>query len=787
MNKTKSIAPKCSNCAEERKKADHSRKYAHELKNIFITISTVVNSEMDSPHPSFSFMTNNNNTNTNTNTNHVVDSGDVSPFIMEGRRQRFHSKKNGNNNHNHNDSPFYFLKALCDYGKTLIKEINDMGKDYVNNGDTIQPFNIAKAIDFCVDMFDTKRKYDKAKKHLEIYSDINFSYNKEIKSISETGFKMVLINLLTNSYKFTIKGKIVVRAVSIPKEKKIRILVKDSGKGFNPNEFIKNGCFYVYEKNQDLNADGSGLGLIIVNEILTKFKIKLDCISSAEKGGSLFYFDLDDTYPYYDEINPTNLMTDSLTKIINDINSGKKDNEFAPTKSFMDFQNNFFNANNNINEIDNRIENKTENKVENKNEINSSNNTSNKNLNNLNTSNNNLKISVNNHDDRRRFSFMNSNSDINSSPIINNSKNTDKRVSFKNFKNAVEKNSKNLNVNIYNLNNTTLFSFDKVSNKKIKSIVSNNDNNNNNNSNNQNSVLMATPNKKRIDKFPTLEKRKSMNKESSKIKKEGKSNILEQIIKDKQNFKKLKTFNLTAKKEKDIQTFKSKNISKKNVDEIINNLTEKVNEDEKNSEQKKKIKEDKKKNVKNYKKLLDSNFNKTNFYLFELRKIFLKNEIYIHLSQKKEKCLTEPSSSDKKSDKKLKKKKTFYNNNNKVYIIVCDDEQFVAISATELIKNYYIKKGKEPHIYYTPNGIECLYLMYKLSFIENRKIEYILMDLEMPFLNGIKTCNIIKSIKEANIRVFILSGDEPNDCLADGYCNKPLNEVDIVNKLDKEK
>ena len=44
--------------------------------------------------------------------------------------------------------------------------------------------------------------------------------------------------------------------------------------------------------------------------------------------------------------------------------------------------------------------------------------------------------------------------------------------------------------------------------------------------------------------------------------------------------------------------------------------------------------------------------------------------------------------------------------------------------------------------------------MYKLSFIENRKVEYILMDLEMPYLNGINTCNIIKSIKEVNIKVF---------------------------------
>ena len=776
MIKTKSIVPKCNNCVEERKKADQSRKYAHELKNIFITISTVVNSEMDFPHPNphshppptFSLISNN-------NSNHVVDSGDVSPFIMEGRRQRIHSKKGtGNNN---NDSPFYFLKTLCDYGKTLIKEINDMGKDFVNNANTIQPFNISKAIDFCVDMFDTKRKYDKAKKNLEIYSDINFSYNKEIKSISETGFKMVLINLLTNSYKFTIKGKIVVRAVSIPKEKKIRILVKDSGKGFNPNEFKKNGCFYVYEKNQDLNADGSGLGLTIVNEILTKFNIKLDCISSTEKGGSLFYFDLDDTYPYYDEINPQNLMTDSLMQIIKDINSGKKDNDFLNSKAPLDFKDNIIHININLN--DNLKESKMENKID----INSSSNSNN----NLNNSNNNVKINIKNPNDKKRFSFMMP-SDVNSSPTFNN-KNNEKRVSFKNFKN-IEKNSKNLNVNIYNLNNATLFSFDKGSNQKIKSIVSNDNNNNTNNNINNNSNYIqnniATPNKKKIDRFFTLEKRKSMNKETSKVKKEGKTNILKQIIKDK-HFHKLKTFNDTAKKGKDIQIFKTKNISKKNVIDICNNMIENANEDDISSEQIKKLKEEKKKNVKNYKKLLDNNFNKTNFYLFELKKIFLKNEIYIHLSvQKNKKCITEPSS-NKNSPRKLNKKKSFSNNNNKVYIIICDDEEFVARSARELIINYYIKKGKEPHIYFTPNGIECLYLMYKLSFIENRKIEYILMDLEMPYLNGIKTCNIIKSIKEVNIRVFILSGDEPNDCLADGYCNKPLNEVDIVNKLDKER
>ena len=248
------------------------------------------------------------------------------------------------------------------------------------------------------------------------------------------------------------------------------------------------------------------------------------------------------------------------------------------------------------------------------------------------------------------------------------------------------------------------------------------------------------------------------------------------------------------KKGKEIQALNLKNLLKKNSEDY--NFCNGENENEDDEElilelnKLKKIKDEKNKKNINYKKKLDKNFNKTKFYLFNLRNIFQKNEIYIHLSQKQnKKCITEPSTerNTSKKVKNAKQKKKLFDNKKKVYIIICDDEEFVARSARELIINYYIKKDKEPHVYYTPNGIECLYLMYKLSFIENRKVEYILMDLEMPYLNGINTCNIIKSIKEANIKVFILSGDEPGDCKADGYCNKPLNEFDIINKLDKEK
>ena len=148
--------PNCDFCKEERRKADRSRKYAHELKNIFITISTIVNTEIESPTINFSNISGN----TSHIASHIADSGDVSPFIMEGRRHRVNTKVNNNNNNN-TDSPFYFLKTLCEYGNTLVKEINELGKDFVDNNGEIKPFNISKAIDFCVDVFDTKRKYEK--------------------------------------------------------------------------------------------------------------------------------------------------------------------------------------------------------------------------------------------------------------------------------------------------------------------------------------------------------------------------------------------------------------------------------------------------------------------------------------------------------------------------------------------------------------------------------------------------------------------------------------------------
>ena len=674
----------CIQCSEEIKKANLSRKYAHELKNIFITISTVVNSEIENNHQNYNSVSN--------DASMACESGEFSPYIMEKRKSRpsiIQYQGNTQITNKVNDrSPFTFLKTLCDYGKTLIKEINEMGQELVaNENNKVEYFNVSKAINFCVDMFETKKTYDESKKNLEIYSDINFSYDKEINSISETGFKMVLINLLTNSYKFTIKGHIVVRAVSIPKEKKIRILVKDSGKGFNPKEFKKNGCFYVYEKNQDLNADGSGLGLSIVNEILTKFNIKLDCSSDTEKGGSLFYFDINDSSPYYDEINPQKFMTDSLNKMINDINTGKNSKNIIAVKTGL---------------------NKNKNKV-NRKSVNF----------------NNFKINLKYVENNKRNSFM--------EDKMNNSNKKIEGASGKIIKNNNRLGTNNLLVLEKN--------DEKIKRKSFGNFPIINENL---------YYINSTPNKKKIGRFYSLENSTNfkLGLNFNSHKKNG-QNLLQQIIED--GMSRNATYN--------IEGYEKERINKKKTDKA---------------------------NV-NYKKLLNKKFNKSDFYLFDIRKLFLKSEIYINIYLKSFKRSQTEIVSPKHTKSNNNKKNIQMQNQDKIYIIICDDEEFVAMSAKELIINYYLKKGKEPHVYFTPNGIECVYLMYKLSIIENKKIEFILLDMEMPYLNGINTCNIIKSIKETNIPIYILSGDEPKNCNADGYCNKPLNEIDIINKLDKRK
>lgn len=628
---------KCKLCSESSKKAIMSAKFAHELKNVFIMISTIV-SDTNKKRNSFESMVH-------------QDSGILSPFRFDRRRanQIDISMDNASINVEDNEEKFSFLKSLCDYGKSLIKEMN---KIFLEEKKTkCELFYVSDVIEFCVKMFKFK-KYREGKK-FKIKSDIKFSYNKAINSINETALKMVLINLLTNAYKFTEQGEIVVSAIEMPEKKKIYICVKDTGVGFDVNEFEKKGIFSKYAKNEKYNTDGSGLGMEIVQDVLKKFNSELNFHSDPKLGGSVFYFELVDTYPHNDFIDLKKLMPYSIKKIFDDINSGKTDLYADDNKRNR--------SNNNIN---------GERKSVTRSDIN-------------------IKQSR-----KKRVSIM----EGGNIPI-------------------------NINGNKNQINDLFTSAVKQTNNKK------------------------GIINLKKIgeDEKPPIFLETVLKTSCKNVKKS---------LNSKKNVKKFKT---------NVPLLNLKNLEKPIEFSGIQN-NDSIHLD-------------------HFKSKLDANYDNTDFYLLSLRHILEKEKIYNNLNKKIERKKTYSSvlNNMQKSGKKTAEK---YHSQfrpseiKRINIIICDDEYEVARAAEEIVKRYLKKRGFKPHVYYTKNGIECLYLIYKLSILEKQIIKFILMDAEMDVLDGIATCNIIKDNRAINQKVYLLSGD-PRDCKADGYCSKPLTEADL--------
>ena len=264
-------------------------KCAHEIKNILISI--------------ISFIENSN-------------------IIIEPLDFLYDHKENGIKN---TLSPEYcknFLKSLCDFGMQLILDVNRLSKEESNrfdiNEEKIDKFNAIEALNFCVRMFESRCIFEK--KNIQIKTSFNIPNNKLINSISQVKFKQVIINLLSNSYKFTIKGYIKVSAEK--EDNKIKITITDTGVGFNENEMENiNSPFRVIQNNQHLNKNGSGLGLYITKEILNLCGSELKY--NSKKGvGSQFWFEIDDSNSI---IDPTMILNDNFKKLINEINHGIKD------------------------------------------------------------------------------------------------------------------------------------------------------------------------------------------------------------------------------------------------------------------------------------------------------------------------------------------------------------------------------------------------------------------------------------------------------------------------------
>ena len=224
-----------------------------------------------------------------------------------------------------------YVCSLCDYCIYLTK-VKDLFKKIDPNDSNNAGFDISETIKFCQNIFNERATYDTNKDNLQvIYEEKDDKYptiplNRKIKSMSEIQFKTVLINFLSNAYKYTDSGSIKIKTRMFNKKKekkqKLRIMVEDSGTGFKGINIEMNKPYHYHDKGKK-NKEGSGFGLYMVTEILKTVNSNIKYQTS--EAGSMFYFDLIETSPFNEIIDLTKMYSSYLRQLIDDINAGKKD------------------------------------------------------------------------------------------------------------------------------------------------------------------------------------------------------------------------------------------------------------------------------------------------------------------------------------------------------------------------------------------------------------------------------------------------------------------------------
>lgn len=151
---------------------------------------------------------------------------------------------------------FSFLSILCDYGLNLILDINttdhidytakknssSLTKSIFNSSTQQDEYNLVDALSFCVKMFQARKHFDN--KSIDIILDNQIKRETNIKSIPSLRLRQVVINLLSNSYKFTCRGEIKL-SCSYTSQGKVRIKVSDTGTGIS-DAYMK----YLFEPYQ---------------------------------------------------------------------------------------------------------------------------------------------------------------------------------------------------------------------------------------------------------------------------------------------------------------------------------------------------------------------------------------------------------------------------------------------------------------------------------------------------------------------------------------------------------
>jgi signal transduction histidine kinase len=197
-----------------------------------------------------------------------------------------------------------YLNIINKNGEQLLKLINDiidLSKLEVDELKLdIEYFNIKKLLTDIYQSFSFNNKI--------INNKIKFRINinkKDMDCLIQTDkyrIEQILVNLISNSIKFTKNGDIIEFGCYLLKSNVLKCYVKDTGIGFNKKdkEIIFNR--FIQLDNMS-NRKGTGLGLSIVKGLINKLNGDINVVSIQNKG-TIFYFTI-----------PININKEKIKKI----------------------------------------------------------------------------------------------------------------------------------------------------------------------------------------------------------------------------------------------------------------------------------------------------------------------------------------------------------------------------------------------------------------------------------------------------------------------------------------
>ena len=165
------------------------------------------------------------------------------------------------------------IKSDVSSMQSLLREYLEFSKN-IDTTIKISKFDIKPFLQKII--INLNKSFPKVKTKLICNSDINVF-------LSQSNLYRVVSNLLHNAFKFSNKIHVTVKV----KETFIIVSIEDNGKGIMKSDRIKIfRPFYKLDKSRNLNSAGSGLGLSIAKEIITKMGGTINVEQSSLKGAS---------------------------------------------------------------------------------------------------------------------------------------------------------------------------------------------------------------------------------------------------------------------------------------------------------------------------------------------------------------------------------------------------------------------------------------------------------------------------------------------------------------------